>query len=281
MTLAELKRRTSPPPATGFSGFWRAIEWQPDVFKPQKFVVGVCIETSETRATKLMEKPNRLECFFRPAAIGREFSWLMAQAKRSLARGDQALSPNISLSDGLFIQGETIEQKLSDLFDEYVLAAAPLNETGRAETVGPDTDDVRKTVSAALKRIMGLQYEQIARENGETLDMHHLDVTLAPTHGAASVISACYRSRSTIETHLLRTANDINAYASACHRQKKAMFIQMPDLQAPLSAKERSDIERLTGEESWKLECAGFTVPRHDAANLLARDIKEWATPLL
>jgi len=281
MTLAELKKRTAPAPTHGFAGVWRTIEWQPDLFTPQKFIIGVIIETSAKRAFKLMDGPHRLECFFKPAPITQEFNGMMAHLRHTLAENNPLLSHNLSISDGLFIQGGSMSDKLDQLFNEIVVAARPAQEGTRNESVGPDTDTVRKTVASELKRIMGLRYEQVARENGETLANHHLDVPLAPTHGAASIISGCYRSTSTIETKLLRAANDINAYAAALKKPKKAIFMQMPDASAPLSAKERRDIERMTGEEAWKLECAGFAVPRQERAADLARDIDQWATPLI
>lgn len=281
MTLAELKQRTSERPVHGFSGLWHTIEWQPDLFTPQKFVVGVMIETSTERGAKLMDGLHRLECFFKPATIAQEFNWLMASARRALAENGTPLSPNLTISEGLFIQGASLQEKLDKLFDEIVVAARPIQEGQRSESVGPDTETVRKTVADELKRIMGLRYEQVAREKGETLSNHHLDVPLAPTRGAASIISACYRSITSIETRLLRASNDINAYAAAMKKPQKAIFMQVPDAMAPLSAKERRDIERLTGEESWKLECAGFSVPRHERVIDLAKEIDQWATPLI
>lgn len=283
MGITELKNRLSPAPVIGFTGSWRAVEWQPDLFKPQRFVVGVVVEsaTSGERAFRLMDKANRIECFFSPEPVLNEFAWLMANTRRTLAAGGTLFSHNLTLSDGLFVQGTSIEDTAEELFNEIVSAAVPMPQNGRSDAIGPDTDEVRKDVASELKRIMRLAYESVAREQGETLSNHHLDVTLAPTRGAGSVISACYRTTGTIETKLLRAARDINAYATAQHRDARAIFIQMPDHDARLTTKERADIERTTGEEAWKLECGGFAVSRHTTAQRLAQEIRDWAIPLL
>lgn len=282
MSLSDLKQRVSPAPDIGFSGIWHAIEWQPDLFKPQRFVVGILVQDSQQRrAVRLMESSNRIDCFFRPDPIAAEFRWLMSNARRTLASDGTLFGHNLCLSDGLLITGDSLETTADSLFDEMVSAAAPIMEGPRSEEVGPNTEEVRRIVSSELKRIFGLNYEQVAREQGQILSEHHLDVTLAPRNGAGSVISACYRTSNTIETKLLRAARDINAYASSIGNPSKAIFMQMPGADAPLNAKERAEIERLTGEESWKLERAGFIVPRHEDSLVLALEIREWAEPLL
>ena len=48
-----------------------------------------------------------------------------------------------------------------------------------------------------------------------------------------------------------------------------------------LTAKERRDVERFLDEERWKLDCAGFNVATNHTPELLARDVRDWAAPLL
>jgi hypothetical protein len=282
MNYEKLKERTAPAPMMAFSGTWRAIEWQPDLFKPQRFVVGVLIETDEQqRALRLMDAPGRIECFFRPAPVVQDFSWLMSNNRRTLNADGALFGHNLSLSDPMFVQGADLQATADELFDDLVVAATPVPDAARPETVGPDTEAVRRYVSDALKRIFVLDYAMLVREEGAILSNHHLDVTLAPPQGAGSVISACYRSENTIITKLLRTANDINAYAATQRLGHKALFIQVPGADAPLTAKERKAIEQLTGEEAWKLECAGFSAPRHDRSEALIGGIRDWMQPLV
>lgn len=285
MSLAELKQRTIAPPQAGFTGLWRTIEWQPDLFSPQRFIVGITVESPSTdaRSFRLMDQPTRLDCFFRPWPITQDFNWALAAARRALTSKSNAPIPchNITLSDGLFISGESLESTAETLFNEMVLAARPWNDSGPADAVGPDTDVVRKEVNALLKRMVGLDFERIVREKGETLSEHFFDVTLAPDHGAGSVVSACFKSPTSIELHLLRAAQDTSAYATAQHRDSKAIFVRMPSTDARLSPKDRAAIEKLTGEACWKLECAGFRAPRHDSNDAIACEIRDWATPLL
>ncbi len=282
MTIAKLKKRVAAPPQHDFSGLWRTIEWQPDLFNPQKFIVGIALESSEGEtAFRLMEKAGRFECFFRPEPMAQEFNWLLSTARRDIAAGKPISCHNLSLSDGLFINGTSIDAVAAELFEEIVIAARPTPENSKAEEIGPDTSSVRRSVNDELKRIMSLDFERVSREHGHTLSNHHLDVTLAPTGGCGSVISTCYRTPASIEIHLLRAAQDISAYATAQNCPSKAIFLRVPDQNAPLNARERRAIETLTGEACWKLECAGFKAPRHEVAATLATEIRDWAMPLL
>jgi hypothetical protein len=281
-SLRELAIKT--PRQDGFVGHWRIIEWQPNLFVPQRFAVGVCVEsTSQGRDFRLMEKPGRLECFFHPQPIRRDFSSLMAMLRAWLAEPetDSPPSPHLILGEPCFIRGESAQTLVERLFADNIMAAKPRNERETSDEIGPDTDSARASLSSFLKQLTGLQYDRIVRENGQTLSDHYLDVTLAPDHGAGSVISVCYKSAQTIEMKMLRAANDINAYATSQNRQKKALFLLEPDESAALTARDRATIDRLIGNECWKLEQAGFATPRNTRIRAMAQDIKDWATPLL
>lgn len=270
-----------------FTGTWQAIMWQPDLFSPQSFVIGTLARSNDgVLAWKLMGHPVRLGDFFRPRDITRDFSFLLNLVRTALGRWQpgQPLtvpSANISFSAPQYARGASAQAVADDAFDDSVLAARTEPETLLDGRVGPDTEAVRHQVNDFLRQMTDLAFSRIVREQGETLSEHFLDVTLAPDHGAGSVISTCYRSLGIVEMKILRAASDINAYAATAKRRAKGLFILVPPDDAPLRPKERSQMERLLGEECWKLECAGFTVPRQPSSRLLAKDIHDWATPLL
>lgn len=267
-----------------FVGHWRVVYWQPDLFVRQRFAVGVFVESSEgERAFQLMEKAGRIECFFSPLPIQRTFSGMMAMMRQYLAAPDGAIppSPHFSLSEPSFICGESAQALAHRLFVENVPAAKPRSEKESQESLGPDTDETRVALSGLLKQMTNMAYERIVREGGQVLSDHYLDVTLAPDNGAGSVISVCYKSTQTIEMKMLRAAQDINAYATSQKRGHKAIFLLEPADDVPLPPKERKAIDTLIGNECWKLEQAGFATPRNTRIPEMARDIKDWATPLL
>lgn len=268
-----------------FTGTWRVVQWQPDLFGPQRFVVGVLVESaSGQRAYQIMDKPERIECFFKPRLIRREFASLMSLLRNSLAEPKNGAvllpSPNFSFNEARFVRGASAQEIASRLFAETVTAASPLAHD-EEKGIGPNTEETRKQVTVFLKQMCDLSFERIFREQGQTLSDHYLDVTLAPDNGAGSVISACYRSLTSIELKLLRAASDINAYASAQRCEHKAIFILEPSDDAPISPKERKAMDSLIGNELWKLEQAGFDTPRNTDFGGLARDIHDWAIPLL
>lgn len=286
MNLNALRQHAvTQPREDAFTGTWRVVQWQPDLFGPQRFVVGVLVESSAgDRAYRIMDRPERIECFFRPRPIRREFAALMALLRNSLAEprdGDVLLpSPNFSFSEPCFVRGDSAQTIANRIFGDMVTAADPLPDEDDRE-IGPNTEETRKQVTRFLKQMSDLAFERIVREQGQTLSEHYLDVTLAPDRGAGSVVSACYRSLTSIELKLLRAANDINAYASAQKRERKAIFLLEPDDDAPISPKERRAMDNLIGNELWKLEQAGFDTPRNTDFGGVARDIHDWAIPLL
>ena len=285
MNLSALRERAVTLPRNdGFVGHWRAIYWQPDLFVPQRFAIGVSVASDDDQhAFRLMDKPGRIECFFAPRPIRREFAMLMAMVRNYLADPDNVAppSPHIIVGEPCFVRGKTAESLVEQLFLENVPAARPRHDRDLPDAIGPDTDETRVSLSGFLKQMTGMAYERIVREQGQVLSDHYLDVTLAPDNAAGSVISVCYKSTQTIEVKILRAAQDINAYATSQHRRHKALFLLEPADDVPIPAKERKAIDDLIGNERWKLEKAGFVTPRNTHIPDMARDIRDWAKPLL
>ena len=287
MNLEALRQRAIKiPRADGFVGTWQAIIWQPNLFTPQAFVVGVVARSATEQAFQIMAKPGRIECFFKPRALAREFAGLTAMIRAAVANtppGESISLPvhNFSLTEPLFVRGESAQSVADKVFLETVTAAKALPDDPGNASIGPSTEEARKETVQLLKKLTGADFERIVREDGQTLSNHYLDVTLAPDHGAGSVVSTCYRSTQSILVNLLTAAQDINAYAASTHREQKAVFIIEPDDSAPLTAKERKTIDDLIGNECWKLETSGFRTPRNVTTSAMARDIRDWATPLL
>lgn len=286
MNLSSLRQHAvSIPRQDAFVGTWQPVFWQPDLFSPQRFVIGTIARSSSGEvAFRIMDSPGRIECFFRPRAIKREFAALTAMLKQAVLRGGDPLilgSPNFSIGDACFARGESSQAVADSAFADSVTAARSMPDDKDDQSVGPNTEETRRTVNNFLKTLLGLRFSEVVREEGQTLSEHYLDVSLAPNNGAGSIISACFKSVFTVEMKILRAASDINAYASAQHRDKKALFILEPGPDAKLPPKERKEIADMIGSECWKLEQAGFSTPCQTDAYRLAGDIKEWSAPML
>lgn len=287
MNLEALRNRAIKiPRGDHFVGTWQAIVWQPNLFTPQTFVVGVVARSSSEQAMQIMDKPGRIECFFKPKGIAREFMALTAMLRAAIARtapGDDIPlpSPNFRLTEPLFVRGESAQAVADRVFLDTVTAAKALPNDPGPESIGPSTEEARKETAQLLKHLTGTDFERIVREEGQMLSNHFLDVTLAPDHGAGSIVSACYRAPQSILVNLLVAAQDINAYAASTRRDQKAVFIIEPDDDAPLTAKERKTIADLIDNECWKLETSGFRAPRNVTTAAMAQDIRDWAMTLL
>lgn len=283
--LRELAYRPAPDP---FAGSWSALLWQPDLTGLQRFVVGVVVRGQGQQVVRLMDDPARLDCFFRPRSITTDFNWLMSMARSHLHQtppdAELALPVlNLTATAPRPIQGESAQALADELFAQLVTAARA-DPKARPKRDYLDTPSLRVQVHCALKCIAGLDYERIVREESEVIHDrgdHAFDVDIVTDKGVGSVISADYTSLVSIERNLLRAAHDVQAYSGSRHKAARGIFIYDPAERPGLTAKEQRDITTFLDEERWKLDCAGFDVATNIRPDLLATDVKDWATPLL
>lgn len=283
-----LRKLAIEPPSEAFTGTWSALVWQPDLTKVQSYVVGVVVLNERQRAWRVMTETGRLDCFFRPRTITQDFNWLTSTIRTALQRtepGAALLFPvaNITATPPRFVRGESAESVAEQLFIELVPAAA--DEVSRKPMRALlDTQKVRSLVHAELKRIANLDYENIVRESSEIIHDrgdHSFDVDLVTVRGVGSVVSVDYQSLASIERHLLRAAQDTQAYCSARKKQARGIFIYDPKDRPEMTVKERKQIRDFVTEECWKLECQGFRVASRETTSDLATEVQEWAAPLL
>lgn len=274
-----------PAAADSFVGRWQAVAWQPNLFTPQTYVVGVLVSSDAgEHAFRLMDEPERLDCFFAPRPIKTDFAWIMAVAREALAKGEQAFpTPNLQLTPPQFVRGTNADTLAIDLFDKLVIAAQPRNP-GQPVFVAQDTSTIRDQVNQALRRIASLDFERIVRSDGEIIrdrGDHFFDVNLILDRGVGTVVSAWYKSLLSVKINIFQAAQDVQAYAASRHKDARAVFIARPESPAGLTAKERRDIEAFIAEETWKMECQGIRAVTLEDPELIAREVHEWAKPLL
>lgn len=287
MTITASPPSTAIPQTTRFQGLWSAVQWQPDLAIPQKFLVGIVVAGQGEKAFLVMDEPMRLECFFKPALLANDFKLVMSLARSTLHEADLALgtpvfpSANLTASMARNIRGNSAKDLCEYLFSRMVMAAQP--DTSRPTGFDSiDTRKVRTLVNQAIKKQAGMLFERIVREKSEFIDKHELDVNLLPTYGVGSVLSGWYKSPQSIMMNMLTASQDINAYAAGRNdKQSRAMFIMAPSANAQIPKKDLKLIDRTISEQEWKLERAGFTVVTRDNAEELAHDVLEWAHPLI
>lgn len=277
--LRQLAQDTHDP----FAGHWSAIMWQPELTGVQAFAIGVLVRGANETAFKLMDEPERLACFYSTATLAKDFAWLTSLVRQYLAGlqvGEEIRLPtfNVSATPPRYVSGGSAQGVAETLFSQLVAAAAP-GMRKRKLRDSLDTASLRTLVHRELKRIAGMSYEQIVRENHQIIHDrgdHLFDVDIVTTAGVGSVISADYEAHASIERNLLRAAQDVGTYGNCRDKKARGIFIYAPD-RADLTKARRKDLEDYLREECWKLEFNGFQVATNYSPAGLAQDVLDWA----
>ena len=283
--------------APAFSGNWSTIEIQPDIFSPQKFIIGVVVQPENNRLHfKLMDEFKKFECIYGdrlPQSIVRELFSYAEQTLRKAAQDKTLLTEikfdteNIMISAPQFTSGNDSEITIERLFNEIVVMAPHQLKSGR-EFESIDTNKVRVLVNQELKRIASLDYEKIVLpettgllyEDTDNHSKHYLDFNLLTKSACGSVVSAVYKSPTTIEINLLRSTRDLTTYSRIKNLNHTGIFLLLPN-QELLEPKEYKHIDDIINEQSWKLERDGFRVVSLDSHVSLANEIYNWALPTI
>jgi hypothetical protein len=190
-------------------------------------------------------------------------------------------SSTLSISKPWHTSGKSPEQVLARLFTDVVVME-PRTEKQPRDFVTLDTEQVRHLVHEELKKIAGTRFEKIVVESqhviaaGNESAPHVLDFNLRPSKGAGSVLSAVYKTPSTVELNLLRASRDLATYGTIRKVDDLALFI-MTGKREQFEASEFSRMSDLVDEQSWCLERQGFRVVSFDEPRPIAESILEWA----
>lgn len=290
-----LSQMAVAPPKASFEGAWTTIELQPDIFVPQRFTVGVAVQSPGGRLHfKLLDDFKKFECVYGGQFPQRSARELLAYAEETLRAAVQAKTqiPEIlfetnclSLAVPSYTSGEDQETTVERLFEEVVVMA-PTQERKPREFISIDTPRARKLVNAELKKIAQMDYEKIVRpdDQGLLLDYdgakHFLDLNLLTAKACGSVTSAVYKTAQSVELNLLKTSRDLTTYSRVREMDDIGLFLLLPEL-GTLEAKEFKRITEVIKEHEWKLERDGFRVVSLASPLMLAMEIYDWARPTM
>lgn len=290
-----LTRFAATTPKPEFSGAWTTVELQPDAFVPQRFTVGVVVQTPNDRLHfKLLDDFKKFECLYRDQFPQKSARELLAYAEVALRRAvkDRTAIPEIffdthclTLASPSFTSGDDIETTVERLFSEVVVMA-PTAKRKSSEFESIDTPHARALVNAELKKIAGMNFERIVTPDNQGILLDHegikhfLDLNLLTAKACGSVTSAVYKTAQTVEINLLKSSRDLTTYSRVRGMDSIGLFLLMPD-SSSMDPKEFKRIVEVIDEHEWKLERDGFRVTSMDTASDLAKDIYEWAIPSL
>lgn len=290
---AHLSRIATAPPKPSFSGAWTTIELQPDAFVPQRFTIGVVVQSQGDRLHfKLLDDFKKFECLYHeqfPQKSVRELLAYAEEALRKAARAKTAI-PEIRFDTNClmlaapnYTSGDDREATVDRLFSEVVVMAPSGKRKGN-EFEFIDTPKARQLVNRRLKEIAKMDFEKIVPSEGQGLLLdyegvnHFLDLNILTAGACGSVTSAAYKSVQTVEINLLKSSRDLTTYSRVKKMDNIGLFLLMPqpDLMEP---KDFKRIEETIGEHEWKLERDGFRVVSLAAPAELAQEIYDWAKP--
>lgn len=291
-----LSQFARPTPQPSFVGSWATIELQPDIFAPQRFTVGIAVQSAEDRIHfKLLDDFKKFECVYPEAFPHKSAREMMAYAEEALRQAVQLRMPIsqvcfesqcLSISHPVFTSGADREATVERLFAE-VVAMAPTAKKRTNEFESMDTPHVRAMVNRYLKNISGLDFEKFVREEkhglfiaGDDGTKHVLDLNLLTPQSCGSVTSAVYKTAQSVEINLLKTSLDLKTYRSNRNLDSMGLFLLLPDEKA-MGHKEYKRIQEVIGDHEWKLEQDGFRVASFPDPENLAREVYEWAKPAL
>lgn len=293
--LDHLSQMALSTPKASFAGTWTTVELQPDIFAPQRFTVGVAVQSPGGRLHfKLLDDFKKFECIYLGRFPQRSARELLAHAEETLRAAVRAKTqlPDIvfetnclSLAAPSYTSGEDQETTVERLFDEVVVMS-PTDQKKPKEFESIDTPRARKLVNIELKKIAHMDYEKIVRpdDQGLLLDYegakHFLDLNLLTATACGSVASAVYKTAQSVELNLLKTSRDLTTFSRVRQMDDIGLFLLLPEPGA-LDSKEFKRIKEVIDEHEWKLERDGFRVVSLDSPELLASEIYSWAKPSL
>ncbi|TSP11293.1 hypothetical protein [Cupriavidus campinensis] len=290
---AHLRKHATAVPRAEFEGTWATIELQPDAFARQRYTVGVAVADQDGNFIfRLLDDVSKFDCLYgrddaaeiRTLIEAAEHGLLRAQNSKIALADTQFDTGMVMLGDLWPTSGRSVDAVLSRLFVD-VVPFIPREERKTRDFVTLDNAAVRRLVDDELKRIAGLSFERLSvypqravvdRTSGQS---HMLEFNLEPAGKVGSVISAIYKTPTSVELNFLRASRDLATYSRIRELEDRqiGLFVMVPaDGSMPPSELER--IENILGEQSWSLEKQGFVVSMHDAAGPLARDVWEWAS---
>jgi hypothetical protein len=276
-----------------FEGTWATIELQPDPFARQRFTVGVAVAAMDgSFSFRLLDDLVKFECLYGRDDVA-EVANLVEAAEQGLLRAQRnkvALkdvpfdSSAVMLGDLWTTSGASQDVVLNRLYFD-VVPFIPREERKSRDFVTLDNSAVRRLVNEELKRIAGLDFERITTEperavrDQSTGEAHWLEFNLEPEGTAGNVISAVYKTPTTIELNFLRASRDLSTYAKLkkLAGRQLGLFIMLPT-RGSMPKTDFDRVENILGEQSWNLEQQGFRVAAHDAAAPLAQEVWDWAS---
>ncbi len=269
-----------------FEGSWHALEFQPDLSVPQKFVIGALLSRKgKIVAFRVAEEAPRLKCFYADRFSKQVWRYLkdeihaeMKSAMGSAPGKFRSASPQISLSPGAYVSGISLDSALSRTFDRIVTV---VGGEKRVRMTGVPQAELRTSMAQLLKVSMRSKYEEISRnETGILIQdgdlFRSFDITYDDAKVASSVVSASYASLESSSLNIYKAMNDLTTFKAIREREQIGIAVLTPS--TDYFSKQTVQVwNDWWSNESYKLKQSRLLlVAESDRVEVLADQVLDW-----
>lgn len=272
--------------ASGFEGQWHAIEFQPDLSVPQRFIIGVALsQNGRLTHYRVANEAARLKCFYGNRFSKETWAWMHTELTAELAghRGASlkryhSASPQMSIGAGHYASGSSADATLSRAFERVVTVVA---DGRKPRTQGIAQAELRETLARMLKLRMSTSYERISQpeagvqisDNGK---VHTFDITYDDHKTASCVVSACYAGLDTARLNVMEATTDLETFMRIRKRDQIGLAVLTPSTDM-LPAEAVRAWQDWWGNYSYKLrESDLMLLAESSTAEGLADQVVDW-----
>lgn len=270
-------------------GEWYKVILTPDLHSGDSFNVGIAVKEKNALHSRFMAHFDRLRCLYGNEI--EEHTRFLLQVLRNHLSDSNSLhtppSPNIRFEGPFYASGESVGEILDDLFSTIVpIGRAPESSSQRLESAfrAINNTKARTLVYEQLDHLMGLDSHRIIAES-ESLEIQtpqgirRLDVPLRPLNHYGSIISACYKSKQTIEKYLIKAHLELQtAQRLRPAKGKNGLFILRPSQDMRLTIAEQEALDSVLEEILWKIRSENYFIGTEDDPAKLAEEVAAWAS---
>lgn len=272
--------------APGFEGKWHAIEFQPDLTVPQRFVIGAALSCrGKISHFRVAAEAPKLKCFYAQRFSKEVWGWmrneLVAELRDSTGTAVAkfaSASPQITLGEGFYASGSDANVALARAFERIVTVVAS-EKAPRVQGVAQA--ELRLQVSNLLKLAMSNRYDTVSQPDGGLLindagSVHTFDIGYDDNITAASVVSASYVSLDTARLNVMTAINDLYTFLRIRKREQIGIAVLAPSTKV-LPAETVRVWQDWWKHTSYKLrESELVLLAEADTAESLADQISDW-----
>lgn len=272
--------------AETFEGQWHAIEFQPELDVPQRFVIGVAMSVrGKLVAYRIAEEAPKLKCFYAQRFSREVWAWLKTQLADELQSYLKkpvlkflSASPQIYLGQGSYASGTSADSAMSRTFQRIVTVtktdAKPRNQ-------GVAQIELRETMARIMKLKMSTGFEVISQPAAglqikEGPDFHTFDINYDNHVIASSVVSASYASVEMARLNVMTATSDLYRFLKIRKREQIGLAVLLPSTKL-LSSDTVATWRTWWANESYKFkESSSILIAESTEPEALAEEVMGW-----